>query len=518
MKKQLTTIATLSAAALAANPVQAEELINDFAESTAETSSTETVAEDGAEETIVNAPVAKEAEYSQTGTAVEVTSMELKTAEGGDKVTTFENIETKLEFSVADGVKDGDTATIAVPEALKFTDETEQTIDLHTPQNETFAAAKYQPKQNNVVLTFNKVAEDLQNIRGGLMLNLRLNWENLEIGQTVPVAFTVDGKTAVTKNLTYVGVGQQTKRNFEKASWQTSDPTILRTQINYGKLEAGLTNVSLRDDILADSEDNLDYTKESLKVYTGSWGFDPKTGDFMTDVVNVTDQVTVTWSDTDKSFVIDFGNLADNKGFRVTYDSKIIAGVTDGETLDNRAYIFADKQEIGYYTARTAIRNQSGWIIGDNKPAKETKIPNNYPTIEIPEAHLDQRVPNDFPTVEVPEAHLEHKVPNDFPTVEVPEAHLEHKVPNDYPTHEVPEAVIEEEKPSVQTEKVVIKGKTVEVPKPTEAKVATIKNAKLPETGDKENRETGIIVALLAVIWGCLLAYHVKASDDRKEK
>ncbi|MDO4814859.1 MAG: LPXTG cell wall anchor domain-containing protein, partial [Gemella sp.] len=71
----------------------------------------------------------------------------------------------------------------------------------------------------------------------------------------------------------------------------------------------------------------------------------------------------------------------------------------------------------------------------------ETKIPEDYPTIEKPEGQIGI-VPKDYPTYDLPEIIIETKIPEDYPVVEKPEGQIG-LVPKDYPTYDLPEIVIE---------------------------------------------------------------------------
>ena len=305
-------------------------------------------------------------------------NVESQTFPVGD-IHTYDTFEIKGTFSRPEGAKGGDTTTMTLPDSLRFYKEDNSETPLYNKNNEELAKFAIDAANKTMTIKYDDKINGLVDVTGDFSVNLKIDTEKVKTTQNIPVDVNVSGKPVHAGDLNYTGVGEANPVAFEKSGWSSATTD---NQLEYaiyfnqkGENKAG--TYTLKDVVAAEDQPNVSLDVSSLKVYVGTWAFDPIKGYYLTDMRTI-DQST--YKVTDDSFEVTF-DLADGQGFQADYKLKWVAGaeVTDYD-VENTATVSKSGTEEGNETISTRILRVSGNIDGKkpvdpDKPTPPTPTP-----------------------------------------------------------------------------------------------------------------------------------------------
>ena len=313
-------------------------------------------------------------------------NVESQTFPVGD-IHTYDTFEIKGTFSRPEGAKGGDTTTMTLPDALRFYKEDNSEIPLYNKSQEELATFAIDAEKKTMTIKYGDKVNGLVDVTGDFAVNLKIDTEKVKTKQRIPVDIDVNGKPVHAGDLNYTGVGEANPVAFEKSGWSSATTD---NQLEYaiyfnqkGENKAG--TYTLKDVVAAEDQPNVSLDVDSLKVYVGTWAFDPIKGYYLTDMRTIDKS---TYKVTDDSFEVTF-DLEDGQGFQADYKLKWVAGedVTDRD-IENTATVSKSDTEEGNETISTRILRVSGNIDG-----KKPVVPPTPPT--TPEDPGKPRDPQD---------------------------------------------------------------------------------------------------------------------------
>lgn len=443
---------------------------------------TEAPVTQAAEQPAAETTESTQAESGEVGTVDEI---DITTGKTDNTIKTWDTAKGSIKFNVDEAVKDGDKTTIQLPTEISLTRIPSQDIELKTDNDVHFASAHFDNQLNQITVNYNANAEGLQNIEGGFDFYYKLNLDVVKEVKDIELAFVVNNKQRISHKLSYVGIGEKTSPTFEKTSWQDGDDgTKIKTSIAIGKDGNGYNNMTIEDDIAANSEDNATYDYGTFKVRVGRWAWSDMYGWTFEDAQDITAEIT--WLDKQAGqFKIAIPESYNGRQINITYSLTYSSPVDPDETIDNKAILRSGDKQVSEWASYASIYNLSGWING-NKPVVPVVPEEPDKPVTPPEEPEKPEVPTK-PTVDKPE------IPTK-PTEEKP------KIPSNPKKHETVPVV----KVSKKTEHNNVIKKAVTA----EAKQYATSNyqAKLPAAGDESDSRTlvlGLVIAGVAVaaVW-----------------
>lgn len=182
-------------------------------------------------------------------------------------VETYDAVEGEIKFHVEDGTaKAGDYTEIKMPEELKLVRIPSQPVELKTDADVAFAQAEFDSEANTIRIVYNSNVEGLLNVSGGFNFYIALNLDAVKEVKEIELAFTVNDKKTITQTIDFVGIGKKNSPTLEKTSWQnTSKANVINTAISIGKDGNTYSDMTIEDDIAAESEDNVTYVLQSSR-------------------------------------------------------------------------------------------------------------------------------------------------------------------------------------------------------------------------------------------------------------
>lgn len=296
-------------------------------------------------------------------------NVESQTFPVGD-IHTYDTFEIKGTFSRPEGAKGGDTTTMTLPESLRFYKDDNTEVPLYNKNNEELAKFAVDAEKKTMTIKYDDKINGLVDVTGDFAVNLKIDTTKVTSKQAIPVDINVNGKPVHAGDLNYTGVGEANPVAFEKSGWSSATTD---NQLEYaiyfnqaGEKKGG--TYTLKDVVATEDQPNVSLDVDSLKVYVGTWAFDPIKGYYLTDMRTI-DQST--YKVTDDSFEVTF-DLEDGQGFQADYKLKWVAGaeVTDLD-VENSAEVKRNDSDDEVRTISTRILRVSGNIDG-RKPTPPT--------------------------------------------------------------------------------------------------------------------------------------------------
>lgn len=274
-----------------------------------------------------------------------ITNIEMQKRDGSTPLGTVEQWQVfrlYAEFELPDyQVKEGDTTTITLPDELRFNQTLE--FDLETDNGDVVAHAVIDEDAKTITLTYTQFPQTHSEVRGSFYFYVQMDRNNVDEEETIPIYFDVSGRTVYGGDLHFAGIPEPNPYYIDKAGWQSSsDGKTFRFQISVNTIREELEDVSILDVLI-----NPGFTiiPNSVRIYKGDWTI--VHGEWVLDAEeDVTDDYTVELSNDNTSFSIDFGDMAEDDGFRVFYDARANYELVDGEIVKNEAKLIGHETVI----------------------------------------------------------------------------------------------------------------------------------------------------------------------------
>ena len=245
-------------------------------------------------------------------------------------------------FTVPNGAKGGETATITLPDSIRYTGDT--SFELKDSSGNKVADGRV--NGNLITLTYTNYVETHSDITGSLFYYFKMN----NITNTTPedkkVTITVDNKTTVDVTVK-VGVNPGTaSEQFNKVSYSSKvqdDGTVLRTYELRIDASKDLPSAVIEDTLVTAG---MTYESGSFEAYKGTWG--TSTGSLQLEKATAITLSQPTFSSDKRSFTLNVGDVKKGDGYKIIYTVRIDYTPTQGEKFKNTAKLKSNGADVTY--------------------------------------------------------------------------------------------------------------------------------------------------------------------------
>ena len=403
MKKvTLVTALTLSVAFLATSNIKADEnpITNEpiaTVTSTQTTTSVKPTSESPVTKT--NEPNAQptaltstsETTVTKSDTQITVTNPKVTVdqSDGAGKYNTFkvkyENITIPDEIPV----NEGDKVVLTLPKEVKF--QTSFDFDVKNPTQDVVGKAYADSESGKLTTIFNNYFHT-HPLNKQMSLTFDARWTDVvEPGK--PVSANFDG-TIVTTN---IEKEQEVGKDELIAKWGSQDkddPTVINWTIRVNYARRVLNVVKLLD-TMSDNQKLVDnYLDVQYVDNVEPWIYAGDAKELVKSMVK-----------TENGFELTLNRL--ERMVYINYKTKLINPVKDSVNPTNKVTLTSDNITASS-TFRVSLVGGQGDAIGENKPKPTWELPNEAPTVEIPEVNInDIPLMPPAPVVDIPELPLE---------------------------------------------------------------------------------------------------------------
>ena len=403
MKKvTLVTVLTLSFAFLTTSNIKADEnpITNEpitTVTSTPATTSVEPTSESPITKT--NVPNAQptaltstsETTITKSDTQITVTNpkVTIDQSDGAGKYNTFkvkyENITIPDEIPV----NEGDKVVLTLPKEVKF--QTSFDFDVKNPTQDVVGKAYADSESGKLTTIFNNYFHT-HPLNKQMSLTFDARWTDVvEPGK--PVSANFDG-TIVTTN---IEKEQEVGKDELIAKWGSQDkddPTVINwtIRVNYARR---ILNVVKLLDTMSDNQKLVDnYLDVQYVDNVEPWIYAGDAKELVKSMVK-----------TENGFELTLNRL--ERMVYINYKTKLINPVKDSVNPTNKVTLTSNNITASS-TFRVSLVGGQGDAIGENKPKPTWELPNEAPTVEIPEVNInDIPLMPPAPVVDIPELPLE---------------------------------------------------------------------------------------------------------------
>ncbi|MBP2622648.1 cell wall anchor [Streptococcus oricebi] len=251
----------------------------------------------------------------------------------------WENFRVNATFTLPNNtVNEGDTTTIQLPNQLAIQSDT--TFDVNAG-GVVVAKATVNRDAKTVTLTYTNFASQHSGVTGNFFFYAIVDHTQVKEEADIPLPFTVEGKTVDGGNVHYNGPPKPYESQIEKGGWQ--DGTTIRYDIAVNRSMKNLGNTTITDAI-SDENPGVSIDPATLKVYKLKWSWD--NGDWAkSEVEEVSDKVP-TYSDGNRKFSLDLGNVDNTTGYLISYAVTTSYNPADGEKFVNDSSLLVDGAKI----------------------------------------------------------------------------------------------------------------------------------------------------------------------------
>lgn len=258
-------------------------------------------------------------------------------------VDIWESFRLQAKFVLPDNqVHAGDTTTIQLPTELAF--KGSPVIDLTDENQEVVAKGVVDEETKTITLTYTDYVEKQSGVRGEFFFYVQVDNQVVKEEKDIPINITVGNKVIVAGTVHYNGPPKQYDSKIEKSGWTGTDPNIIHYNIALNRNMENMQDVSVQDS-LSEENQGVEILPETVKIYKVAWYWDNGTwGRSSTE--DVTDQFTVNFTNNNRQFSVDFGDVSNQNGYLIEYSVKTSYNPTDGELFTNNAILKANQQVV----------------------------------------------------------------------------------------------------------------------------------------------------------------------------
>lgn len=250
----------------------------------------------------------------------------------------------KLDFKLPNNkIHTGDTSTITLPDDFKFSSST--SFDVLSSDGNVVAHAVIDSATRTLKLTYTDYPQSHSDITGVIHAAVRVDTNKDSSGRDIPVTVTIGQHTVSAGTYHFEGViGDRPDEKFAK--WGYINQADPEKNVVYYRLRVNangdtLNNVVIKDELRSAG---MAYDKSSFQISHGTFRYNQTTHyQELVGGQDVTGQFPVVFTDGDKGFSIDFGNLHGD-GYLVTYKVKLNHEPINNEAFNNYAIMYRDGQ------------------------------------------------------------------------------------------------------------------------------------------------------------------------------
>lgn len=249
------------------------------------------------------------------------------------EVYPWSDIQINFDFSLPNNtVKQGDTTVITLPNELKFRNA--QSFEIRNANGELIANAKIDPATKQVTLTYTDYAETHSDITGSFFFSAAVDDTVVKTSQDISVVVDVSGKPRPIQDIKYVKTGDSEDEKFMKYGYFDNDTgTTMAYVIRVNASGLNYTSTSVEDSL---KSVGAVYDKSSFRILRGKWEMGSSGFFGLANEQDVTSQIPIHFSDDNRSFKIDFGDLQ-GEGYRIDYKVNTNHNPVNGELFRNSA-------------------------------------------------------------------------------------------------------------------------------------------------------------------------------------
>ncbi|MDK6372163.1 Cna B-type domain-containing protein [Aerococcus urinae] len=290
------------------------------------------------------------------------------TKSNGQKVNSayqWMTIKVNMDFQLPDNtIKAGDTTTIHLPKELVFK-ETPNRFGVKDSTGAVVARGYVNPQNKTLTLSYTDYVEKHSGIKGTLFFSTRVDHSQEKKAKNIPLNFRVGNQLIFAGNVRWQGAVKAKYYPLQKDAWKSRlGNNIIQYRISVNRKGQDIYNGAISDALVSEK---VEYIKDSLRVYMGSWQWNDKKSDFdFNHGVNVTSYVKIIWEENNKAFKIHFGRLRPDHGLMITYRAQIDYQALDGEVIKNYVRLTGDginnEEGISRYRYLSAGGKAQGYV------------------------------------------------------------------------------------------------------------------------------------------------------------
>lgn len=307
---------------------------------------------------------------------------ELKTINDEDltNVTQYTEIKSLIKFKLPSNTMSGDITTISIPDELYFSNDITQTLSYEHTDGVTypFATMYVNADDGTVTLTYLPAVEQFSNITGEMFFTNKIDYKEVESGDTLNLEFMYGNDSHVVGPLDYTFTGDSEDEISNKYNWfLEGSKRIIKNEIRVNPTGQQYTRPIVKDK-LSTSFDAMTYDRNSLRIYKGDWSINDKgvwqmgprieiypnnTSNFPTPIVSYNEQ--------ENSFEIDFGDHSSNGPlgqyvgeYKINYDTVASYDILPGEKVENHVDVYDETVKKFSSTVPTRMSSAGGSTSG----------------------------------------------------------------------------------------------------------------------------------------------------------
>jgi pilin isopeptide linkage protein/LPXTG-motif cell wall-anchored protein len=294
-----------------------------------------------------------------------ITSLSITDKNGNpltDSVGQWETFRINGTFSLPNNqVVEGDTTTITLPSELRIG--SSEAFQLKDSNGNIVANATILSSTKQIILTYTNYAETHSDVKGSFYFYAGVDSTVVKEEKTITTEIDVEGKTFPIE-IDFAGI-DNTSYPLTKSGWFTSaNEKIVQYYIAINRTGGSYSNAKVVDNINSEA---VTYVPGSFIIYKGQWQMNASGTDWeLVNRVDVTANYTITLSDDNRSFSIDFGNIGDSDQYAIYYKAELEYTPVDGENIVNKAVLTSNDVLIQNGIANTNYQKGGGEAEGYN--------------------------------------------------------------------------------------------------------------------------------------------------------
>ncbi|MGX7112074.1 Cna B-type domain-containing protein [Gemella cuniculi] len=277
------------------------------------------------------------------------------------EIEKWENFRITGTFELPNNVvRKGDTTTVKLPDKIYYTSGNVE-FDLKAPNGQVVATAKVDIAKKQMVFTYTDYAEKHSDVKGSFYFNARVDHTVVKTKGEIQLEFKVEQKIIFSNKFNYKGVGTSEKTHIIKSGYPTTGKNkSMSYYLALNRIGVEIENAKLVDTLDSKVKGKIDLN--SLEISKGKWEIDHKKSEWaFRNERNVTEQFKskIKLSNDGKKLEIDFGKIAADEGYAITYNVILDYQPANGEIFKNTA-VFTGKGGYSHTASIDAVYIDAG--------------------------------------------------------------------------------------------------------------------------------------------------------------